>query len=132
MKDPIFEQLKQTLTKAYSPYSGVQVAAAIEYEIDGESFIEYGVNVENVSYGLTQCAERNAICSAVTKGMKKITSVRLMSNQEAPLTPCGACRQVIVEFAADASTWIESKSMQDDVAWHCTVPELLPSAFVLK
>lgn len=130
-KTDIKTQLKETLTKAYSPYSKVKVAAAVEYEVDGESRIAYGVNVENVSYGLTVCAERSAISSAIVDGMKKIKAVYVMSNQASPISPCGACRQVITEFMDSPHGPVECVNEALDKAWLSTLGDLLPNRFDL-
>lgn len=84
---------KQT---SYSPYSRFRVGAAILTE-DGSIF--EGSNVENASYGLAICAERNAIFQAAHAGKRKIIAVAVSSDEKLFLTPCGACRQVISEFA---------------------------------
>jgi len=86
----------QAREKAYAPYSHYDVGAAVLTE-DGR--IITGVNVENVSYGLTICAERSAVFTAVGKGSSKIVAVAVCSPNAA--APCGACRQVISEFAGD-------------------------------
>lgn len=81
--------------RAYVPYSGVKVGACLK----GESGAFYtGCNVENVSYGLTMCAERVAIGKAISECEKKFTSIAIASNLAEMITPCGACRQVLCEF----------------------------------
>jgi cytidine deaminase len=100
-KEKIIDGLRQVLLASYSPYSNIKVAAAIKYQRDGDEFVEYGTNVENISYGLTNCAERTAVFSAITSGMKNIDEVYIMSNFAEYMMPCGACRQVIAEFIAD-------------------------------
>lgn len=91
----VYERLKTLLKNSYSPYSGFNVAAAVETE-DNKYF--YGVNVENISYSLTMCAERVAIFNAVTNGYQRFKRVFILSTSAKPTPPCGACRQVITEF----------------------------------
>ena len=81
---------------SYSPYSQFRVGAAVLTD-DGTIF--EGCNIENASYGLSICAERNAIFQAAHAGKRKIVAVAVTSDEKAFLTPCGACRQVIAEFA---------------------------------
>lgn len=130
-KSEIKTQLAKVLKRAYSPYSGVKVAAAVEYEVNGVSHIAYGVNVENVSYGLTICAERSAISNAIVEGMSKVTSVYVMSNQEAPISPCGACRQVLTEFMLADNGLVECVNEAQTKTWKSTLGELLPNRFDL-
>jgi cytidine deaminase len=83
-------------TKAYAPYSNFFVGAALLAVSDGEEKIFTGCNVENASYGLAICAERTAICKAVSEGFQTFPAIAVAA---APLaSPCGACRQFIVEF----------------------------------
>ncbi|WP_395338460.1 cytidine deaminase [Ningiella sp. W23] len=127
----ILTRLEENLSRAYSPYSTVKVAAAVVYEDGGEEKISYGVNVENVSYGLTLCAERNAVGDAVVNGMKSIKAVYLMSNQSDPVLPCGACRQVVTEFMHDADAPVFSSNVSQSKTWQSTLGELLPNRFDL-
>lgn len=110
--------------KAYVPYSKFKVGAAIEME-DGSVFT--GCNIENASYGATNCAERTAIFKAVSEGhsiMKKIAIVGDMSTYTAP---CGICRQVIAEFAARDIEIILIKNADEYQVR--TLEEILPGAF---
>jgi cytidine deaminase len=108
---------------AYSPYSKVRVGAAL-VAADGRVFT--GCNVENASLGLTQCAERAALSRAVAEGARSFTAVIITSSFDEPLMPCGACRQVLREFAEDLR--IVSVGMGGDRSER-TLGELLPEAF---
>jgi cytidine deaminase len=87
--------------KAYAPYSNYPVGAALLME-DGS--IITGVNVENASYGLSMCAERTAVFKAVTEGYRKILAVAVATENAG--SPCGACRQVLTEFAGDVPVYL--------------------------
>ncbi len=80
---------------AYAPYSGIQVGAALLAK-DGKIYT--GVNVENASFGATNCAERTAIFKAVSEGEKDFTTIAIASSLDHIITPCGICRQVMAEF----------------------------------
>jgi cytidine deaminase len=87
--------------RAYAPYSNYQVGAALLVE-DGT--IVTGVNVENASYGLTICAERTAVTKAISEGHRKILAVAIATDNSG--SPCGACRQVLTEFAGDVPVYL--------------------------
>lgn len=85
----------QARQQAYAPYSKFAVGAVLLGE-NGEIF--HGVNVENLSFGLTMCAERVAVGSAIAAGVTKFKVIAIAADTEQPLSPCGACRQVMAEF----------------------------------
>ncbi len=116
---------KDACSRAYCPYSRFPVGAAVR-TADGRVFA--GCNVENASFGLTVCAERSAIFNAIGAGAREISTLVVYTPTEAPVTPCGACRQVLLEFGRDA-----------DVVCACSggrplsfkAPDLLPHGFTL-
>jgi len=112
---------------AYAPYSNFRVGAAVLLE-SGEIFT--GCNVENASYGLTNCAERSAIFAAVSKlggANVKISAVAVVNDHDAACSPCGACRQVIAEFGPNAVVWYQGRNgIQEN-----TISNLLPDCFSL-
>jgi cytidine deaminase len=121
-----FDKLRQAAEKirdkAYAPYSGFAVGAAVE----GESGAIYsGCNIENASYGLTVCAERTAIAQAVTAGERKLKRLLVVADTESPIAPCGACRQVMVEFGIDEVILCNIRGESRTVL----LKELLPQAF---
>jgi cytidine deaminase len=118
---------REALARAYAPYSGVRVGAAVLTE-QGQVFS--GVNVENASYGLTLCAERAAIATAVAgegPGMR-IKAIAVASDRPGPLAPCGACRQVINEFGPEALVIFPG----EEGLVETPISELLPYAFCLQ
>ena len=115
-----------TAKTAHAPYSKFHVGAAL---LTDRGEIITGCNVENASYGLTNCAERTAIFSAVARGITKFKAVAIVADGTAIPYPCGACRQVLSEFcAADTPVIIASVSnlKKYDVT---TLGELLPKSF---
>ena len=94
------------MRNAYCRYSKFRVGAAV---LSAEREIFAGCNVENASYGLTMCAERNAIFQAVAKGARKITAIVIVTPTKSAAPPCGACRQVINEFGPDAEVFLFGK-----------------------
>ena len=117
----------QARMAAYAPYSGFKVGAALRLRSGG--FLT-GVNVENASYGLTICAERNAVAHAVNQGLQPgdIAEVAVVADASGITAPCGACRQVLAEFASPATpVWLHN--LRDGQTLKTTVAELLPLAF---
>ena len=93
--DHLVELAWETRLKAHAPYSQFQVGAAL-LASDGRVFT--GCNVENLSYGLTMCAERVAIGAAIAAGANQFEAVAVVADTGVPISPCGACRQVLAEF----------------------------------
>ena len=93
--DHLVELAWETRLKAHAPYSQFQVGAAL-LASDGRVFT--GCNVENLSYGLTMCAERVAIGAAIAAGANQFEAVAVVADTGVPISPCGACRQVMAEF----------------------------------
>jgi cytidine deaminase len=112
-------------THAYCPYSHFPVGAAVR-TVDGRIFA--GSNVENASYGLAVCAERNAIFHAVNSGAQPLTTLVVFTPTTSPVTPCGACRQVLWEFGRRAQVVCACDGLE---RLALTAAELLPHGFVL-
>jgi cytidine deaminase len=109
--------------RAYAPYSRFAVGAAV---LSADGRIHTGANVENASFGLSICAERNAIFRAVADGARQIDAVVVYTPTGGATPPCGACRQVLCEFGADALVVCCSDGASDR---HYRLAELLPDAF---
>jgi cytidine deaminase len=120
--DSLIAAARAAQARAYAPYSNFRVGAALE-ATDGTVFL--GCNVENASYGLTICAERAAVCAAVSAGARRFRRAVVVSNVDPPAAPCGACRQVLAEFGLDLP--IEGVGTKRTVSWRLS--ELLPAAF---
>src|SRR5262245_6024002 len=110
---------------AYAPYSSFQVGAAL-WTASGKLFV--GCNVENASYGLTQCAERVAVANAVAAGQRDFAWLALAS--AGGVMPCGACRQVLVEFCEDLPILLIDADRANQVV-EVRLRDLLPGRFVL-
>ena len=118
------DEINLLLEKAYVPYSKFPVAALL---IDNNGKKHKGVNVENASFGLTLCAERNAITTAVTEKMEKIKVLVVTGKTPEPISPCGACRQVIREFSDNDTVIILAN--KDKKYKITSLEELLPYSF---
>jgi len=117
--------------RAYAPYSKFRVGAAVQTESGN---VYCGANVENASYGLTICAEQAAIAAAVSNGEHAISAVAIASSSGVP--PCGACRQVLSEFAADVPVLLvragDTTTDQPAVVALLRLNDLLPRRFSLR
>lgn len=125
MKDQeLIELARRAREKAYVPYSGFPVGAALVAE-DGTVFT--GCNIENASYGLALCAERTAIFKMASEGHHAISAIAVIADTDGPVSPCGACRQVMAEFAGNGVRVILT-NLKGEVQV-TTVGDLLPGAF---
>jgi cytidine deaminase len=134
MKDQDFEKLMKppqdllseaikARKHAYAPYSGFKVGAALRGSVGG---IFSGCNVENASFGLTICAERTTVCTAVAAGIRTFTQMLIVADSDTPCPPCGACRQFLFEFAPNLELWVANLSGETKFYRLC---DLLPEAF---
>jgi cytidine deaminase len=125
---PTPESLKKAafaaMDNAYAPYSGFRVGAAIS-TMDGT--VVPGSNIENSAYGNTICAETLAVCSAVSQGLKHFESLAIATEADQPTPPCGACRQVLNEFAPEIKI---TSYTRDGKSASWALSELLPYAFL--
>ncbi|MBQ3113793.1 MAG: cytidine deaminase [Phascolarctobacterium sp.] len=124
MKQELLNAALSARERAYAPYSKFLVGAAV---LAKSGKIYTGCNIENASYGLTVCAERNALFSAVGAGEREFTALCVVGDTEAPISPCGACRQVMAEFKVSR---IILANLRGDVKEY-TLEELLPYGFSL-
>jgi cytidine deaminase len=126
-RDHLLGAAREALARSYAPYSKFRVAAALLTD-QGEIFT--GINVENASYGLTNCAERSAIFTAVrqTKAPRlSIRAVAVVTGDDVPCSPCGACRQVILEFGENAVVIFKGTGGIQELS----ISDLLPHSFRL-
>lgn len=121
--DDVITEAKTAQQRSYSPYSNFKVGAAIR-SLDGKIFS--GCNIENVSYGLTICAERTAVCAAVSAGYRSFGEMVIVANSAPPCPPCGACRQFLYEFAPELKIWV--LNLEGEIRFF-RLRDLLPDAF---
>lgn len=121
----LLERAFKAMENAYAPYSNYHVGACVVTK-DNKYFI--GANIENASYGLTNCAERNAIFQAYSNGYRKndIQAIAIVSDGKTLATPCGACRQVLVELLEKDTPIILSNHKIEKIT---DIQELLPMSF---
>lgn len=123
--DELIAQARGAMTRAYAPYSGFRVGAALESE-DGRVFV--GCNVENSSYPVGTCAERVALGHAVASGAQGFTRIAVASSGVEPASPCGMCRQALAEFGIDLEV-VSVAAEGAAVRW--SLADLLPHHFRL-
>lgn len=126
MHDELIEAARQARLKAYTPYSEFKVGAAIRTKRG--TWIT-GCNVENASYGLCNCAERTALFKAYSEGETDFEAIAVIGDTVGPISPCGACRQVMLELC-DGSMPVILTNLKGDI-YETTVDELLPFGFKL-
>ena len=119
----LIKEAEKARKRAYTPYSKFQVGAAVLCA-DGKIFT--GCNIENASFGLTVCAERVAIFKAISEGSTKFEAIAVIGDTDKPCSPCGACRQVILEFGEDII--LVMANLKGDIKIN-KIKELLPEAF---
>jgi len=116
---------RQAAENSYSPYSEFAVGAAVQW---ADGTVTTGTNVENKSYGLTQCAERSAVTAGVSQGLRDILAVAVWVGEDHPVSPCGACRQVLSEFSSPENS-LEVILACPDGDRNTTLKDLLPDSF---
>ena len=122
----LWQAAYQAFHNAYTPFSGFHVGAALRAS-DGTVFA--GSNVENSSYGLARCAEQSAVQALATSGRRAFDHVVVYTAADEPASPCGACRQILFEFAPDARVQLVNHA---GTVIETTVAELLPLGFRLE
>lgn len=127
MKPPadLLAAAREAHGNAYAPYSGFFVGAALR-GADGR--IYRGANIENASYGLSRCAEQSAVQAMASAGVRAFDEMVVYTEADEPATPCGGCRQILVEFSPAARLWLVNHRGQ---VREYTAGELLPAAFEL-
>ena len=122
--EELIDLAREAREKAHAPYSNFEVGAAL---VTSDGRVWTGCNIENSTYSLTVCAERVAIFKAVSEGSREIVKIAVVADTENLTPPCGCCRQMIWEFAAD-ETMVIMANLSGEVL-KCEVRELLPKAF---
>ncbi|MFR5266024.1 cytidine deaminase [Clostridium sp.] len=128
MKEQLINLAIEAREKAYSPYSNFKVGAAVLFE-NGKIYT--GCNIENASYGATNCAERTAIFNAVSDGGRVLKAIALIGDPSNYTYPCGICRQVMSEFAESGDVKIYIVKNSTDYI-ETTLEEILPGSFTKK
>ncbi|WP_409299365.1 cytidine deaminase [Peribacillus sp. SCS-26] len=123
----LIDEAVKASKQAYVKYSNFQVGAAL---LTGDGTIVHGCNIENASYGLTNCAERTAVFKAVSEGKKDFKAIAVVGDTDGPISPCGACRQVLAEFCSEDTAVILANLKGQHIV--TTISELLPGFFSAK
>ncbi|KNZ68336.1 cytidine deaminase [Thermincola ferriacetica] len=121
--DELVKHALEVKERAYAPYSKFRVGAAL---LTGDGRVYTGCNVENASFGLTICAERNAVFRAIADDCRDFKAIAIVSDADDYCIPCGACRQVLVEFSRDLTVIMANNKGDYRLT---TITELLPEAF---
>jgi cytidine deaminase len=121
--DPLVAAALEVRLNAHAPFSKFQVGAAVE---DESGVIHTGCNVENATYGLTVCAERNAIFKGISTGAKRFRRVAVAADTDDLTPPCGACRQILWEFCGDVDVVLSNLKGKTETV---RLKQLLPRAF---
>ena len=120
----LLDLAKEARGRAYAPYSGFPVGAAL---VDAEGRVHLGANVENASYGLCTCAERTAVATAASAGARELRMIAVVGPEGAGrCTPCGSCRQILFEFGPGMDVVLEGVDGEAEVV---PLSRLLPEAF---
>lgn len=127
LRDRLINAAREAMKNAYAPYSHFRVGAAL---LTSAGELVAGCNVENASYGMTNCAERTAVFSAVAQTGPKmeIRAIAIVNDHDAPCAPCGACRQVIYEFGPKATVYFRGAKGWTELP----ITDLLPEGFRLQ
>ena len=123
--EDLLEAARGVRENAYAPFSGFKVGAALR---TASGRIVTGANVENTSYGLSRCAEQSAVTAMASEGDRSFSEIVIFTEADPPVTPCGACRQILLEFSPEADLYSVGLS---GVVRHHRVCDLLPDAFAL-
>jgi cytidine deaminase len=126
-KSKLIQAAARARQRAVAPYSKFKVGAAL---LTKSGSIISGANVESASYGLTCCAERVALFNALTSGRKHFVAVAVVARATGGASPCGACRQLLAEYAPEAMVYMADSAALKQIR-ESSVQELLPSAFVI-
>lgn len=124
--EQLIAMAKQAFSQAYAPYSNFRVGAALK-TASGKVF--FGANVENASYGLTRCAEQSAVQAMASAGEREFVQIVVYSDATPPASPCGACRQILFEFAPEAWVFCINK---EGILMIKQVKDYLPDGFRLS